>query len=104
MRHNTLSSHDKLKIVEEAKYNGVVNTCQKYGICQTNYYNWVRKITEGEKLALSPNKKKRYNDFFTLNKENETLKKLIEEKDKVILHLLSLNPNFALSHFNGLIH
>ena len=95
MRNTTLSSQDKRKIIEEAKYNGVINTCQKYGICQTNYYNWVKKITESEELALTPIKKKRYNEYFILSKENETLRKLIEEKDKAILQLLSLNPSFS---------
>ena len=65
MKNYILSVEDIYKIIDETKINGVYNTCLKYGICLTNFHNWVQKIKNGEDLALS-------------HEENIKLKKPIE--------------------------
>ena len=99
MAYQLFSPHEKLRIIEEVKFNGVVCTCQKYGINPMNYYNWLKKVETGEFSALSVHKKKKNNNFSDeLVRENKKLKKTIEKKDKEIQkYLVLVNDLFSNS-------
>lgn len=49
MKYKILSNDEKLKIIEESQFNGVNETCMKYGVNVSNYYNWVKKNKESGK-------------------------------------------------------
>jgi putative transposase len=78
----TWSIEDKVSILNEAKTNGVVETCRKHGLYATTYYTWKEKHDHGGEDALRPGYSKReHKDLKRLEKENERLKKMLAEKD-----------------------
>ena len=95
MKYLKLTAHDKLRIIEEAKYNGVITTCQKYNISHVNYYNWLKKIESSEETALKSTKKKKDTEVFDLLKENRQLKKELLQKEHDIQKYLAIIQNIA---------
>jgi putative transposase len=78
----TWSIDEKVSILKEAKTLGVVETCRKYGVYATTYYDWKEKYDQGGEDALRPGYSKReHKDLKRLEKENERLKKMLAEKD-----------------------
>lgn len=82
MKKRTFAKEEKLKILEEAKKNGVQPTLDKYGIYPATYYSWKKKFeTMGEtgfRHGMTPGHLK---EIRRLEKENELLKKLLAEKE-----------------------
>lgn len=82
MKKRTFSKEEKLKVLEEAKKNGVQPTLDKYGIYPATYYSWKKKFeTMGEtgfRHGMTPGHLK---EIRRLEKENELLKKLLAEKE-----------------------
>jgi putative transposase len=82
MKKRTFSKEEKLKILEEAKKNGVQPTLDKIGIYPATYYSWKKKFeTMGEtgfRHGMTPGHLK---EIRRLEKENELLKKLLAEKE-----------------------
>jgi|TARA_R110000744_G_C19315132_1_gene557103 putative transposase len=82
MKKRTFSKEEKLKILEEAKKNGVQPTLDKFGIYPATYYSWKKKFeTMGEtgfRHGMTPGHLK---EIRRLEKENELLKKLLAEKE-----------------------
>jgi putative transposase len=75
------SKEEKLRIIEEAKRNGVSVTCKKYGIYPTSYYQWVEKLQEmGEKGLQHGMTKEHLKEIRRLQKENDQLRKLIADQ------------------------
>lgn len=75
------SKEEKLLILQEGKKNGVVETCRKYGIYPSSYYQWSRKYesmgTKGLEHGMTPEHIK---EIKRLQKENDQLKKLLAEQ------------------------
>ena len=84
MKYQKLNVLEKLKIIEEAKFNGVILTCQKYGINHVSYYNWLKKLETSEGTALIHQKRKNNNGVFDLASENMRLRNDIQEKELLI--------------------
>lgn len=93
MKYNILNVKDKKKIIEEAKFNGVINTCHKYGISHVNYYNWLKKIESLEESALSQ-KRKKSSEVNELMKENKKLRKELHQKEVMIQKYVNLVQNY----------
>lgn len=76
------SDQEKLLVLEEAKKNGVQVTLEKFKVYPATYYSWKKKYTEmgvdGFKHGMS---KEQLKEIKRLRKENETLKKLLAEKE-----------------------
>ena len=82
MKKRTFSKEEKLKILEEAKKEGIKPTLDKHGVYPTTYYSWKKKLeTMGEagfRHGMTPEHLK---EIRRLEKENDLLKKLLAEKD-----------------------
>jgi putative transposase len=80
------STEEKLLIISECENNGVSQTCRKYDLACSNYYNWKNKYDEEGIDGLEHNqiRKKENQELKSLKKENEKLKKLLAEKELVI--------------------
>tara|TARA_R110002111_G_C5869168_1_gene361316 strand:+ start:371 stop:682 length:312 start_codon:yes stop_codon:yes gene_type:complete len=82
MKKRTFSKEEKLKILEEAKKNGVQPTLDKFGIFPATYYSWKKKfetmVETGFRHGMTPGHLK---EIRRLEKENELLKKLLAEKE-----------------------
>ena len=76
------SKEEKLLILSEVKKNGVKKTLEKYALYPGTYYYWKKKFTVYGESGLGH---KRNGDdqqlIKSLEKENETLKILLAEKD-----------------------
>lgn len=82
MKKRMFSKEEKLKILEEAKKNGVQPTLDKHGVYPATYYSWKKKLESmgevGFQHGMTPAHPK---GIRRLEKENELLKKLLAEKD-----------------------
>ncbi len=75
------SKEEKLKILEEAKSQGVLVTLSKYGLSPGTFYYWRRKLTVYGEDGLSHQSVKNQEEIARkLEKENEELRKLLEQK------------------------
>lgn len=76
------SKEEKLKILKEGKQNGVRATLKKYALYPATYYYWNRKYesmgSEGMDHGMTRERLRRIKQ---LEKENETLKQIIAEKE-----------------------
>lgn len=82
MKKRKFDKETKLKVLEEAKKNGVQSTLEKHGIYPATYYNWKKKYEhmgeEGFRHGITPEQLK---EIKRLEKENQVLKKLLAEKE-----------------------
>ncbi|HAD32908.1 MAG TPA: transposase [Chitinophagaceae bacterium] len=76
------TTEEKLAILKEAAQNGIVNTCEKYGIYPTTYYKWKEKYDtmgeEGFSHGMTPDQLR---EIRRLRKENQHLKDMLIEKE-----------------------
>lgn len=76
------SKAEKLSIIKEAKANGVTKTLSKYGLYPATYYYWKKKLlVYGSEGLDHRSLKDREKDIKRLEKENESLKILLAEKE-----------------------
>src|SRR5690554_7385689 len=82
MKKRTFSKEEKIKILEEAKKNGVQPTLDKHGVYPATYYSWKKKFESmgeaGFRHGMTPDHLK---EIKRLEKENGLLKKLLAERD-----------------------
>ncbi|ALO13817.1 Transposase [Salinivirga cyanobacteriivorans] len=82
MKKRKFTKEEKLQIIKEATEQGVNVTLEKHGIYPATYYGWKKKFeTMGEagfRHGMTPAQLK---EIKRLEKENETLKKLLAEKE-----------------------
>ncbi|HLW09421.1 MAG TPA: transposase [Fermentimonas sp.] len=82
MKKRTFSKEEKLQIIKEATIHGVQVTLDKHGVYPASYYSWKKKFEEmgeeGFQHGMNPKHLKRIRD---LEKENNTLKQLLAEKE-----------------------
>ena len=86
MKKRTWSKDEKLKVLSEAKKEGVQITIRKYGIYPGTYYSWKKKlIVEGEAgLSDQATRRKNRQRLEQLEDEVSLLKQLLAEKDMEI--------------------
>ena len=73
---------EKLKILEEAKSQGVSATLDKYGVYPSTYYSWRKKLDSmGEKGLSHGMTPAHLKEIRRLEKENQLLKQIIAEKE-----------------------
>jgi putative transposase len=86
MKKRTWSKEEKLKVLSEAKKEGVQITIRKYGIYPGTYYSWKKKlIVEGEAgLSDQATRRKNRQRLEQLEDEVSLLKQLLAEKDMEI--------------------
>jgi len=76
------SKEEKLAIIEEAGRNGVKVTLAKYDLYPATYYYWKKKIVVYGAEGLNHRTLKNQDtEIRRLEKENETLKLLLAEKE-----------------------
>jgi putative transposase len=76
------SKEEKLAIINEAERNGQKLTLEKYDIYASTFYYWKRKLLVYGESGLSHKKTKdREQMIKKLEKENESLKILLGEKE-----------------------
>ena len=76
------TKEEKLAIIEEAGKNGVKATLQKYGLYPATYYYWKKKLlVYGEDGLNHRTLKAHQAELKRLEKENESLKILLAEKE-----------------------
>jgi putative transposase len=82
MKKRKFTKEQKLQIIKEATEQGVNTTLEKHGIYPATYYSWKKKFeTMGEagfRHGMTPAQLK---EIKRLEKENDTLKKLLAEKE-----------------------
>jgi len=82
MEKRSFTKEEKLRIIKEASEQGVNPTLEKYGIYRASYYTWKQKMEqmgeEGFHHGMTPQHLKRIRE---LEKENQTLKQLLAEKE-----------------------
>lgn len=72
---------EKLAILKEASVQGVKLTLEKYALYPATFYYWKKKYEDaGEQGLKHGMTKERLAEIKRLTKENETLKKLLAEK------------------------
>jgi putative transposase len=85
MERRKFSREEKLKILKEARENGVKSTLSKHGLYQATYYYWKKKYDSmGEEGLQHSMTKERLQEIRRLEKENASLKEIMAEKDLVI--------------------
>ena len=86
IKKRTWSKEEKLKVLSEAKKEGVQITIRKYGIYPGTYYSWKKKlIVEGEAgLSDQATRRKNRQRLEQLEDEVSLLKQLLAEKDMEI--------------------
>lgn len=73
---------EKLRILKEAKQQGVKVTLEKYDLYPATYYFWKKKLlVYGEEGLQHASSKDREMKIRALEKENEQLKILLAERD-----------------------
>lgn len=73
---------EKLRILKEAKQQGVKLTLEKYALYPATYYFWKKKLlVYGEEGLQHASSKDREMKIRALEKENEQLKILLAERD-----------------------
>lgn len=77
------STEEKILIITECESNGVSQTCRKYDLPSSTYYNWKKRYDEEgiDGLERGQIKKRENQEVKHLKKENEKLKKLLAEKE-----------------------
>jgi putative transposase len=80
----TYRAEEKSAILQEGIAGNVTQTCRKYGISPTTYYQWRDKFDIGGLDALTTQKSVIDPELHRLQKENERLKRLLAEKELVI--------------------
>ena len=76
------TKEEKLNILAEAKQKGVKNTLDKYALYPATFYYWKKKFTVYGEAGLEHKKLKDADSLIkSLEKENETLKILLAEKE-----------------------
>lgn len=82
MSKRKFTKAEKMKILKEAKSNGVKITLEKYGIYPSTYYSWKKKIESmGEKGLSHGMTPAHLKEIRRLEKENQALKEIIAEKE-----------------------
>jgi len=76
------TKEEKLLIIEEAKLNGVKVTLAKYALYPATYYYWKKKLLlDGSGVLEDRTLKAQSIEIKQLEKENQTLKILLAEKE-----------------------
>jgi len=82
MNKRTFTVEEKLRIIKEAREQGVKVILEKYDLYPATYYSWKNKLEameeEGLQHGMTPQHLKRIRE---LEKENYALKKLLAEKE-----------------------
>jgi|688.fasta_scaffold402654_1 putative transposase len=78
------SAEEKVAIIQEGIASTVTQTCRKYTISPTTYYQWRDKFDVGGIDALRVQKSAVDPELHRLQKENERLKRLLAEKELTI--------------------
>lgn len=82
MKKRTFVKEEKIKILEEAKKNGVQPTLDKHGIYPATYYSWRKKFESmGDAGFQHGMTLAHLKEIRRLEKENDLLKKLLAEKE-----------------------
>ena len=87
MKKRTWTQEEKLKIIAEAKSNGVSETLEKYGIYPATYYSWKKKLLIDGEEGLIPSqardeKRRLYkNRIAELEDQVSLYKQLLAEKE-----------------------
>lgn len=83
MKKRTWTQEEKLKIIAEAKSNGVSETLEKYGIYPATYYSWKKKLLiDGEEGLLDNDKRRLYKKRIEELEDQVSLyKQLLAEKE-----------------------
>lgn len=83
MKKRRWSKEEKLKILKEAKTEGVQITIRKYGVYPATYYSWRKKyLVEGEAgIDDTANRRKDKKYIRKLEDEVGLLKQLLAERD-----------------------
>lgn len=85
MERRKFNREEKLRILKEARENGVKVTLNKHGVFPATYYNWKKKYEEmGEPGLQHSMTKERLKEIRRMEKEIATLKELVVEKDLTI--------------------
>jgi len=86
MKKRTWSKEEKLKVLEEAKKEGVQLTIRKYGIYPGTYYSWKKKLLVEGEVGLNDAiaRRKTRQRLEQLEDEVSLLKQLLAEKDMEI--------------------
>jgi len=86
MKKRRWSKEEKLKVLEEAKKEGVQVTIRKHGIYPGTYYSWKKKLlVEGaDSLSDQMARKKTRQRLAQLEDEVSLLKQLLAEKEMEI--------------------
>ena len=78
----SFTKEEKLQLLKEVDANGLKDTLEKHGIYPATYYSWKKKYElmgeAGFEHGLTP---EHIRKLKRLEKENETLKKLLAEKE-----------------------
>lgn len=79
MVKSKFTSTEKSRVVLESLNTNIVTAeiCRKYNIHPQTFYSWKEKFVEGGKTALVS--KSKDNVYKILQKENETLKRIVGE-------------------------
>ena len=83
MKKRRWSKEEKLKILKEAKTEGVQITIRKYGVYPATYYSWRKKyLVEGE-AGIEDGASRRKDKKYILKLEDEVglLKQLLAERE-----------------------
>ncbi len=78
------SAEERSAIIQEGIAGNVTQTCRKYAISPTTYYQWLGKFDAGGIDALKVQKAVIDPELSRLQKENERLKRLLAEKELII--------------------
>ncbi len=79
-KHKKRSSQEKMKIVLEGLQNGnIAETCREYGIYESQFYQWKKRLIDSaDKVFRS--KKKKDPEKEKLKAENKKLKQTLVEQ------------------------
>ena len=90
------TAEQKLAVIKECEQNGVTVTLRKHGIQQASYYRWKKQYElDGQAGLLSH--VRRDPELLALQTENARLKKLVAEKE---LMLMIKDEMIKKSHLN----
>jgi putative transposase len=95
------SAEEKSAIIQEGIIGNVTQTCRKYGISPTTYYQWRDKFDAGGIDALKVQQSVIDPELLRLQKENERLKRLLAEKELIISVKDELLKKTAVRMSNG---
>ncbi len=72
---------EKIKIISEARKEGVTKTCEKYGIFPATYYAWAKKLeTMGVEGLSHGMTKEHLKEIKRLQNENDRLRNLLVQQ------------------------